>query len=46
MLASGKQAQHARGVCRIGGLAEELTIDNNYGVGSEHAIMRMLARYS
>jgi hypothetical protein len=42
MLASGKQAQHARCVGGIGGLAEKMTIDDNYGVGSEHAIMRML----
>jgi len=45
MLASRKQAQHARGVGGIGGLAEKLAIDDNYGVGAEHAIMRMLARY-
>ena len=44
MLVSGKQAQHARGVRGIGGLAEKLAIDNNHGVGSEHAIMRTLTR--
>jgi hypothetical protein len=46
MHASGKQAQHARGVCGIGGLAEKLVIilatNDNHGVGSEHAIMRTL----
>jgi len=39
MLASGKHAQHARGVSGIGWLAEKLAIDDNYGVGSEHDIV-------
>src|ERR1700676_5357203 len=45
MLATGKQAQHARGVSSIGGLAEKLAImptNDNYGVGSKHVIMRTL----
>ena len=46
MLASGKQAQHARGVRGIGGLAEKLAIilatNDNDGVGSKHAVMRTL----
>jgi len=42
MLASGKQAQHVRGVCGIRGLAENLIIDDNYRVGSEYAIVRTL----
>jgi hypothetical protein len=46
MLASGKQVQHARGVCSVGGLAEKLVIilatNDNHGVGSEHTIMRTL----
>src|ERR1019366_525530 len=42
MLASGEQAQHARGVSGIGGLAEKLAVDDNHGVGAEHEIMRTL----
>jgi hypothetical protein len=42
MLAAGNQAQHARGVRGIGGLAEKLAIDDNHGVGAEHDIVRTL----
>jgi hypothetical protein len=40
--ASRKHAQHARSVRGIGGLAEKLAIDDNYGVGSEHNVVRTL----
>ena len=44
MLAAGKQAQHARGIGDIGWLAKKLAINDNYCVGSEHAIVRTLTR--
>jgi hypothetical protein len=45
MLASGKQAQHARSVCGIARLAENLAIDHDDGVSAEHNILRTLTSY-
>ena len=45
MPASGKHAQHARRVIGIGGLAENVAVDDNYSVGAEHEIVRTLTRH-
>ncbi len=39
MHALRKQAQHARGVRGIGGLAEKLAIDDHHGIGAKHEVV-------
>lgn len=42
MRASGEEMQHAGGVGWIGGLAEDLIVDDDDGVGAENGVVRML----
>ena len=39
MRASGKQAQHARGIFRVCRLFQQVVIHHNHGVGSEYHIV-------
>src|SRR5712692_7048438 len=43
VLASGQEAQHARRVGAVGGLAEDFLIDTDDGVGGEHRELAQLA---
>jgi hypothetical protein len=44
MLASGKQAQHARGISDIARLAENPVVNHDDGVGAEYDIVRTQTR--